>query len=337
MRLGLLILLGGCGRILGSDGIDNGDGSVGSGTGCYGAGFGHVCLPNVPTGSVAFTTGVVNTDSSSCDPVASITLNACVMTAGSFMIGGLRATGSRPLVMIADTTLTVSGVLDLSSHLGGVTGAGAASTRVTSLCDVGSLSTGGGGAGGSFGTRGGNGGDSGAGSYGGRAGAPQPAALRAGCSGGGVGGGAVYLIAGSQIVITSSGRVEASGAAGNGGAQPSGIGDGGGSGGLIALDAPVVHNDGAICANGGGGGQGASFGAGANGNEPMCLAAAPISNAGTMAGGPGGGGGAAGVAPGNGGGCVNDGCGGGGGSVGIVKLFGATSIAGSGGISPAPS
>jgi hypothetical protein len=96
-----------------------------------------------------------------------------------------------------------------------------------------------------------------------------PTGLRAGCRGGfggsggggstvgvgGRGGGAVYLIAGTEIQI--SGLVTAYGGGGGGGDEKGG-GAGGGSGGMIGLDAPVVTvaASGAVAANGGGGGEG---------------------------------------------------------------------------------
>lgn len=102
--------------------------------------------------------------------------------------------------------------------------------------------------GGGYCGRGGNG--SVAGAPGGATyGSPELSPLVGGSSGGGllsgVGGGAIQLVAGGSIVVSSTGYVDAPGDGATGG---------GGSGGAILLEAPVVRVQGSLTANGGGGG-----------------------------------------------------------------------------------
>lgn len=318
-----------------------------SGVVCYGAGFAHPCFASAPTSSLTINGQPINTDSAMCSTTVTNLGGACVIAAGDLTIAGaVNATGSKPLVLVAATTLTISGTLDVASHRGGQIGAGSIPPTDTTSCDPGTApGTSGGGAGGSFGTAGASGGAGGGAA--GTPGAIKPASLRGGCSGQdgnngtfgmkGRGGGAVYLIAGTSITIT--GQINASGASGSAGKIGDGGGGGGGSGGLIALDAPSVTSTGVIFANGGGGAQGSGNSTtGADGKEPIGLA--PSGGSGQISGngGVGGSGGAEGAAPVAGATPGTPyGAGGGGGSVGIVKLFGAATIGGSGGVSPAPS
>ncbi len=313
-----------------------------AGVTCFGTGFGKVCFADgdIPNDPVAIT-GPIDTDSSSLCSTTVIGAPAVCVIAGTDVTttGPIAVTGAKPLVVVATGTLTIDS-LDLASHRDGRVGAGAVATDNVTLCDGGTQpDNNGGGAGGSFGAVGGAGGK-GNNHNGGVAGAIEPpTAIRGGCYGqdgksGGVGakgrgGGAVYLIAITQIIV--DGTINASGAAGSGNAAMNGGkggGGGGGSGGLIAFDAPIVTNNGMIFANGGGGGEGSSNNNnGANGTEPTSTAAAPASGTGGNNGGDGGAGGAT-TAAGPGSNASQDGGGGGGGAAGAIRLFQATTITG---------
>src|SRR5262249_17808428 len=159
--------------------------------------------------------GALNTDVDSRCQVMSQPMgpDVCVVAGTSVTVGAVRAVGTRPLVIIASTTITVTEILDVSSN-GGIAGAGANDAACVLGGAAGNSNNGaGGGAGGSFGGAGASGGN-GAGAIGGAATAAMNATfVRGGCRGanggkgtgtagaGSAGGGAVYLIAGSQVVI----------------------------------------------------------------------------------------------------------------------------------------
>ncbi len=310
---------------------------------CYGTGFGRTCLTTPPGTPATLTAQRVDTDTS---PLCATDVVGnppwCVIAATDLTIGAgtLSAIGSKPLVLVATGSLLVDGTIDIASHRGGQTGAGAVPATNTTLCDPGTPpGNNGGGAGGSFGTKGGKGGNAG-----GTAGAIQPAtALRGGCAGQdgksgtpgleGLGGGAIYLIAGTTITV--GGAINASGAGGTAGVNGDAGGGGGGAGGLIGLDAPMVTNGGAIFANGGGGAEGSGNQTkGNDGNESQNgVAAAQTTSASN--GGEGGAGGAV-TAAGDGASANGSGGGGGGGGAGAIRLFQATAITG-GVVSPPPS
>lgn len=206
----------------------------------------------------------------------------CLIYATQIDISGtLTATGTRPLALAATGAVTISGEVDVSSRRGGSIGPGAddATCAATKLPedDPGGAA---GGAGGSLGTLGGDGGTGDLDTSIGLDGSAQPGvagpalgeptSLRGGCPGskggnqsnggnqggaGGHGAGAIYVAAGTTLEVTASGRIRATGAAGDGGGAQAG-GGGGGSGGLIVLEAPAVTIDGELNANGGGGGEG---------------------------------------------------------------------------------
>ena len=339
---------GGCQQLLGLHDLPS-DASVRDASGdaptdapgCYGVGFGRVCI-TPPTGPTTLS-GTLNTDSSgSCVTYTAPTpFDACVIAGTDVTVADVAVVGSRPLLIVGTQHVTIDGRLGVASHQAtGQSGAGADPTS----CATGTLPiNSGGGAGGSYGTVGASGGKPGAG---GSPGAAQIVAMRGGCAGqrgaggnsgaGGAGGGAVYVIAGVDITIASTGSIDASGA-GGGGPPPSDQGaGGGGSGGLVGLDAPTVTNDGKIFANGGGGGGGSDGGnAGQPGGDPTSPTMAAPGGVGGGAGGAGGAGAAGASAPSAG--LDGNGGGGGGGGLGFVKLFGAGSIGGSGSISPTPS
>jgi hypothetical protein len=307
---------------------------------CFGQ-FGTVCLQALPTGAftIGNTTSTVTTDIvASCDPVTNDTnVAGCVLSGTSITIDGtLLGVGAKPLILIAtEGPIIIEELVDVASHrTPAQRGAG---SNPLGLCTGGVAPTGGsGGAGGSLVGTGGEGG-------GGEGGSPStpntmtiPADLRGGCAGTlggnpvgalaiGGGGGAVWLI--SKVGITVSGRINASGAGGEGGAgdvSASHGGAGGGSGGMIVFDAPMleVTQTGVVAAVGGAGGAGNVVAApgGDGGEVNLDFATLPPmgGQAGFASGGPGG-------TTGNGGaGSTNLGAaaGGGGGGAGFIRAFG---------------
>lgn len=195
----------------------------------------------------------------------------------------IRIRGSRPLVVIADS-IDVRDLIDAGAHHDDAgpgampMGSGGPGRHFGSYADSG----GGGGSHGSPGAAGGAttchhcpedplpGGQAGSlyntevalligGSPGGR----TYAAPGTPCSTGapGAGGGAIELYARTQIVIQSAGWINAGGGGGLGGDQCNQprnwlAGHGGGAGGAIVLQSPVLTNAGQLSANGGGGGAG---------------------------------------------------------------------------------
>jgi hypothetical protein len=344
------------------DGRPDGSPMIDGGATCFGTGLLTVCFDVAPTNTDHITsTTIIDTDNDgSCTKVIPQTgaESVCVIAAGSIAIdAAVLATGKRPLVLVAATTLAVNsdGFVDVSSSRF-VTAAGAGgNSMLCTTAGAGSMSNGpngggGGGAGGSFADVGGGGatGVNGAGGTGGTAGAATVpvAVVRGGCAGasggkndgnqgggGGGGGGAIYLIAGSSISI--GGTVDASGAGGRGGQSHAG-GGGAGSGGLIGLDAPSVTISGALIANGGGGGEGGGMMSGDSGLDPdpqHPTTPAPGGSNNTN-GGDGGDGSAGTTLTGDTGHMDVLGGGGGGGAAGVIKVYPSQTLGGS--VSPPP-
>ncbi len=184
---------------------------------------------------------------------------ACIIVGDDITIAAdVYAHGTNPLVLAAVHHIDLDAVLDVSSHAGSATnGAGNDPTVCPELRGEGSAGCGGG-AGGSFTTEGGSGG-------GVATTRVRPVACRrrcppctptvlyrGGCHGengntdgngsahGGVGGGAVYLAAGSVIDLGSAAAIDASGAGGGIAGQDQTGGGRGGAGGMIVLEAPVI-------------------------------------------------------------------------------------------------
>jgi hypothetical protein len=318
--------------------IDNDD--------CYGTGVWRVCPDTAPTTDVMLdSTTYINTsfdNSPFCADrqqpgwIESGQPAACFIVARNITIGSQRFDGFRPLVLVALDSLTVNSLLDAGSHEIDnflVIGGPGHNPSVCATPPASSLHLGAGGAGGSFITAGGDGGSHGPGDPGGTA-APAvspPTVLRGGCTAQqpfqnetGLGGGAVYLVAGNAITIAPGAVVNASGAGGLGSRFNDG-GSGGGSGGMIVLFAPsVVASQAHLLANGGGGAEGgdgsADFGAPggeADFSNPFALAAGGSSTAG----GDGGAGSAQGVAAAPGSNATSQrGAGGGGGGLGYILV-----------------
>jgi hypothetical protein len=316
---------------------------------CFGTAPFALCFATPPAGAIdvsmptTFDTvnGIVNGTQLNCATPRSGDEgnNYCVIAANTITINApLRATGTKPLVLLAVTSIDVVNTIDVGSHrLGAMDSIGAGADPTGSgRCNAGNPpsavgGTSGGGGGGSFIGGGGNGANGGSGSGGGHGSVtPLGTVLRGGCPGqngagttpgkGGHGGGAVFLIAGNSITV--GGMILAGGEGGAGGTSNSDGGGGAGAGGLIGFDAMSITVTGTLIANGGGGGGGASLGGtnGGNGGDADLTTAAPGGNGGNSSGGSGGAGsagsaGGSGVTPGD----ATGGGGGGGGGAGLIK------------------
>lgn len=247
-------------------------------------GFTRVCLQVLPSSPLVVAAAMtIDTASGCAETTMGTAAGICVVAATTIEIRPgviVHATGPRPLILLATTSIVVSGEIDAASHRGGTTGPGANLPG----CPVGTAPAtlgggSGGGYGGTFGTVGGDGGNSiGRGARGIAPAIPvMPTMLRGGCPGiagagpnpgaGGAGGGAVELI---SPRITVSGLVNASGAGAGGGLNSDSGGGGGGSGGMIVLAATTRMVNGSLMAQGGGGGGGSGDAvAGMPGNDPV--------------------------------------------------------------------
>jgi hypothetical protein len=287
---------------------------------CFGSGLFQFCSDALST-EVKTLASPINTDATStcfATPMSGTT-EVCVIYAGRITItGSVRATGSRPLVLVAVQLIDVQGTLDAGSRRIGGTGAGGNTGTCPGPTNPGIE---GGASGGSFHGLGGTGGAAAAGTEGVAAMPFAPTSVRGGCPGGaslaptgtpGRGGGVLYLIAGSAILVGSEGRLDVSGA---GALAGDGAGMGGGAGGLLVLDAAAFQIEGDLMANGGGGASGLKGGIsasgaessapqseGAGGTSPAGLFGGPGSAGPNLAGGTGGGAGAGFFAGGGGGG-----------------------------------
>jgi len=291
VRLAVLLLLTcGCRQIFGLDtpdplrgdggnaidaASDGADGSFDAPRLCFSRPSLHLaaCLAGAPMPDLdAPASTSIDTDTSAyCAPLTTSSQDMCVVAASSISIASgasVRVTGSRPLVLFSTIAIQLDGVLDIASHLGiGLPTAGAGEDPPACGATQGGASQGGG-AGGSFGSSGGDGGrgvDNN--SVPGLAQSALPiTAFHGGCRGGlgangnaqvAYGGGAIALFA---AVITINGSINASGMGGPGEAISSRGGNGGASGGMIVISAPIVTlgTQGQLFANGGAGGGGSS-------------------------------------------------------------------------------
>jgi hypothetical protein len=250
---------------------------------CFGS-YVRVCfdtamdIPTTPAPLPADLTIEVDTESSPlCNQANSRKNDFCVIAGSTVTLvtgQSLRAFGTKPLVLLATTTIVLSGALDAGSNRnpGGALSLGAGANPVGMCAGLTEAGGNSGGYGGSFHGQGGTGS-----SQDGTAGTPSaamasfPPSLRGGCPGGsgsttrvgtgvpglgGSGGGAVALVAAMSIRI--DGEIRASGSGGRGGSGNESGGGGGGSGGMVVLETPSLIDSvgGRIIANGGGGGQG---------------------------------------------------------------------------------
>lgn len=254
---------------------------------CYGTGAGFVpafcpAANEIPLG--ALDALFVDTDTCAITRTQSDNSEVCVLFVEQVELGStLRASGSRPLVIVATTSITVStgGRVDVSSSAAGIGANGdqKCDPAQSKGADGRLMFGGGGGAGGSSASAGGAGatGNNTVFAGGQPAATIAPMTIRGGCPGGaggggslvgprgGSGGGAVYLIAGDSITI--AGTIAAYGGGGIGGGIWAG-GGGGGAGGFVGLDARRVElaASARIRVGGGGGGEaGGSSSMGATG------------------------------------------------------------------------
>jgi hypothetical protein len=297
----------------------------------------------------------------------------------------IRVTGSLALALVATRTLNIEGSISVAAHAGAagpgglVSGAGLGRDAVGEGSSMGSAgvdaAANAGGGGGGHGAKGATGGDAPGvcskdmpcadpGAGGAMYGSEQLVPLQGGARGGrnsaaitssrqavpGAGGGAIELVACTDLTIGAQAVVEASGGGGGGGfpgmtdasSDTPGAGAGGGGGGAILIEAlrVVVQRGAILVANGGGGGGGAvraaTIGGMGGGGMPITRSAVPgsagqdgrrsgIAAAGGLPGGtgssPGGAGGTA-NAPTAGGSVTRpeDAAGGGGGAAGRIRV-----------------
>ncbi len=238
------------------------------------------------SGPVAITQALVTTATNAVE-VRAVYVGTLTFSANA----QLRATGSRPLALVARGTvyLLQNALIDVS-----VGGAG-----TMSACSLGAakgqddVKGAGGGGGGGFGAIGGTGGngngDTGP-SMGGAPGvaSPLPLGPRGGCPGAvggtgadpggepGAGGGAIYVVSATEIQLLGGAVINAGGGGGGGGKKVNSQygdagGGGGGSGGMILLEAPKIRSGGVLAANGGGGGEGSGNGSAGRPGAPGTL------------------------------------------------------------------
>jgi hypothetical protein len=318
---------------------------------CFGSGPVVVCLLALPTMPLVIDIDQALDTSSLCPAYDDPVQPYCVLAGTDITISKrMRATGSKPLVLVATNLIEISGELDASSKRGSARGPGAEPAGCVAITPTAA-------GGGPGGTHGGRGGAGGAG-----AGAVTPSALvrppafEPGCAGtqgarsaggqggaGGAGGGAVFLIA---PMIRIDGTLNASGAGGSGGTSTGTTvvgGGGGGAGGTLALDAPTVQFGvmARVFANGGGGGEGAAGapGTGAPGADPTATTAGTRAAGGTgiyTIEGDGGGGSVGANLDGLGGGGGTNAGGGGGGGAGTIWILTTPIIEVGAIVSPAP-
>ncbi len=313
------------------------------------------CDLPVPTGELVLGDGVWTYDTNSGaltdpDQDATFPASALLTPVGSAQLrvisadvitiaagATLRVSGSRPLLLVSWSSVTIDGTLDASSRAG-ASAAGAdpdACAATAAVPGTEDLEGGGGGGGGGFGTAGADGGTGNDGLATGGTGGGGPGAagvLRGGCAGavggnplaglGGPGGGAVHVLALGTATI--SGTITAGGAGGLGSQGGRSGGGGGGSGGHAGVEAAAVNilAGAIIAANGGGGGGGSDNGVALPGQDGTASAVAASAGGGQGMGIGGGAGAARDTGPGPGGNARRGG-GGGGGGVGVVVLLGA--------------
>jgi hypothetical protein len=308
---------------------------------CLGAGTFTICPDVALSDAVTLGSELITDSSPQCVAVSAPGWSqngqpaACIVFARAITVNNTWVWGSRPLVLVATETITITNVLDASAHRGYGGPASNASTCSAPLAWPGPNA---GGPGGSFMTTGGDGGahtnPTGTAGLAGAAVSTPPTVLRGGCPGFvgadnfasssyGYGGGAVYLVAGTSITVMNGAIINASGDGAAAGVDASNGGSGGGSGGMIVLHAASIAADGAfIVANGGGGAQGGDATKyGAAGGVPVAttpFVAAPGGSG--NGGGNGGAGFAQGFAATSGASATNaNGAGGGGGGAGYIK------------------
>ena len=201
--------------------------------------------------------------------------------------GFVWVSGTRPLVLVAYSDITIDGLLFVGADLDSPGPGGNLSSCIAGTGEAGTIQddAGSGAGGGGYGSSGGGGarvrGAGGAiiaAAGGAENGNTAITPLRGGCAGGngannpggggagGGGGGAIQLVAGGTITIGAVGAVSARGGGAIGtetqspNADARAGGGGGGSGGAILLESTALEIAGALAANGGGGAEGTASG-----------------------------------------------------------------------------
>ncbi len=269
-------------RLAGDATVDVADAPVGppaDASYCYGPSTFLMCFDTPPTGSLNLM-AIDSGKAASCATTLPASWTAagqpdvCLLAFNDITVASnVRMKGTRPLVLLAATTINVSATLDASSQGANNPGPGASSPPCSAAINGYDNPTpdapAGGGAGGTLAGAGAAGGGNPAGNGMPCAASIAHSPLRGGEDGGlggdqpdynlnskaGLGGGAIYLVAGTSITIGASGLINVSGGGGNGGQTETG-GGGGGAGGMIALYAPAIDAIGTLMSNGGGGGGG---------------------------------------------------------------------------------
>jgi hypothetical protein len=265
-----------------------------------------------------------------------------LLVSGDVEVVGATAAVLPAIALVSHGPIAIQGRLKIGRAGAGLSGAGSSGVCKACAGENGACS---GRGGGGFGSRGGDGGDSGVarpgGSGGAAVGSSQLVPLRGGGPSGsqsgsssGRGGGAIQLVSRQNITISAGGVIDAGGERGLGAM-------GGGAGGGILLEAPIVSVVGAgsaLAAGGGGGGCSGTVLTQAEDGRPDGL---PAAGCVSQDSGNGGAGGAAQGLPGDGAGDIDPPCpaalpagGGGGGGRGRIRINTATGTfaAGSGAI-----
>ncbi len=291
--------------------------------------------------------GTIVDQSGTRTPLTSQPGAVLVIKVKSFTTGGIiTVQGTRALVILSGGDVVIDHDINVNGR-GEINGPGAIVNNAACRGGTPAASNangGAGGGGGGFGTAGGSGGTGGspviaAGTAGAIAGNAELIPLRGGCPGGsssyatanhfpGGAGGAVQIVSGTSIALGAGAAILANGAGAKGPSNqifclvdnPCGNGHGGGAGGGVLLEAPVVTMDATagIFANGGGGKCGV-FGSAQSGQRSTSAASGQTCGADT---GSGGNGAATGIAAQNGANGLNDDPvgGGGGGGMGRIRV-----------------
>ena len=101
--------------------VDAPDASTVDAQTCFGTGLVKICLAAAPTQPLVISnlTTIDTTTSPMCVATVSGGANYCVLAGTTITIDAkLRATGSRPLVLIASDSITTGAVIDVGSHRG---------------------------------------------------------------------------------------------------------------------------------------------------------------------------------------------------------------------------
>lgn len=285
-------------------------------------GLGNVSIPanafiDTDNGTI---TGVLSGFDYNERPIGVTGRNAGVFRFRSLALADVRVIGQNALVLVADESITLTGVLDAVPLCDYTNvrepGPGGFGGGLNDFDGLPAPPGGGGihgdtdnvgGGGGGHGTQGANGGFNPS-SGGAVRGTAEIVFLLGGAGGGGGddhnnsgrgggGGAAIHLISNGPITINDGAGINAGGCGGRAGNGGNDGGGGGGAGGSILLEGRSVTIDGTLAANGGGGGGGAVGNANLTVGQKGQLGRTPATGGPAGSGGAGGAGGAGGTAP----------------------------------------